>query len=78
MSEAEAGLLVPGLLGQDAFNLAVGTPLLLGSMWLARRGTLVGLLLWPGMLLYASYWYVIYVVGAPFSVLFPLSPRSSR
>lgn len=70
--EAEAGLLLPGLLGQDLFNLFVGVPLLLGSMWLARRGSLAGLLLWPGMLFYALYWYVLYVVGAPFGGLFLL------
>lgn len=72
VSEAEAGLLLPGLLGQDIFNLVMGVPLLLGSMWLARRGSLVGLLLWPGMLFYALYWYILYLVGAPFSVLFVL------
>lgn len=72
VTEAEAGLLLPGFLGQDIFNLIVGVPLLLGSMWLARRGSLVGLLLWPGALFYAMYWYVLYVVGAPFSVLFLL------
>jgi len=70
--EAEAGLLVPGLLGQDVFNLVVALPLLLGSMWLARRGSLVGLLLWPGSLFYVLYWYMLYLVGAPFSVLFLL------
>lgn len=72
VTEAEAGLLLPGLLGQDLFNLILGAPLLLGSMWLARRGSLVGLLLWPGMLFYALYWYVLYMVGAPFGVLFLL------
>jgi hypothetical protein len=71
-TEAEAGLLVPGLLGQDAFNLVVGVPLLLGCLWLARRGSLVGLLFWPGALLYELYWYVLYLIGAPFSVLFLL------
>lgn len=70
VTEAETGLLLPGLLAQDAFNLVVGVPLLLGSMWLARRGSLVGLLFWPGVLFYALYWYVLYLVGAPFSVLF--------
>lgn len=67
--EAEAGLLVPGLLGQDAFNLVVGLPILLGSMWLARRGSLAGLLLWPGALFYALYAYAIYLLGAPFTGL---------
>lgn len=72
VTEAEAGLLLPGLLGQDIFNLVIGVPLLLGTMWLARRGSLAGLLLWPGALFYALYWYVIYLVGAPFSALFLL------
>ena len=70
--EAEAGLLLPGLLGQDLLNLVVGAPLLLGSMWLARSGLLMGLLLWPGVLFYTLYWYVLYLVGAPFSALFLL------
>jgi hypothetical protein len=70
VTEAEAGLLLPGFLGQDAFNLLVGVPLLLGSLWLARRGSLVGLLFLPGTLFYALYWYVLYLTGAPFSVLF--------
>lgn len=72
VTEAEAGLLLPGFLGQDIFNLVVGAPLLLGSMWLARRGSLAGLLLWPGTLFYALYWYTLYLVGAPFSILFLL------
>ena len=71
-TEAEAGLLLPGLLGQDLFDLVVGVPLLLGAMWLARRGSPIGLLPWPGMLFYALYWSVLYLVGAPFSVLFLL------
>jgi len=70
VTEAEAGLLLPGFLGQDAFSLFVGLPLLLGSLWLARRGSLIGLLFWPGVLFYALYWYVLYLTGAPFSVLF--------
>lgn len=70
VTEAEAGLLLPGFLGQDAFNLLVGVPLLLGSLWLARRGSLVGLLFLPGTLFYALYWNVLYLTGAPFSVLF--------
>lgn len=70
VTEAEAGLLLPGFLGQDAFNLLVGVPLLLGSLWLARRGSLVGLLFLPGTLFYALYWYVLCLTGAPFSVLF--------
>ena len=72
VTEAEAGLLLPGFLGQDAFNLVVALPLLLGTMWLARRGSLAGLLLWPGALFYVLYWYLLYLIGAQFSELFLL------
>ena len=58
------------LVGQDTLNLIVGLPLLLGSMWLARRGSLVGLLLWPGALWYVAYDYGYYVLGAPFNWFF--------
>jgi hypothetical protein len=54
----------------DAFNLVVGLPILLCSMWLARRGNLIGLLCWPGALFYVLYMYVPYVIGVPFNVLF--------
>jgi hypothetical protein len=54
----------------DLFTLVLGLPLLLGSMWLARRGKLLGLLCWPGALLYMLYIYVAYAIGVPFNVLF--------
>jgi hypothetical protein len=54
----------------DAFHLVVGLPILLGSMWLARRGQLVGLLCWPGALLYVLYSFVLNLLGLPFDVLF--------
>lgn len=54
----------------DGFNLVVGLPILLGSMWLAGRGVLIGLLSWPGALFYVLYMYVSYVIGVPFNVLF--------
>lgn len=62
--------LLPLFVGQDALNLAVGLPILLGSMWLARRGALIGLLLWPGALFYVLYDYGYYVLGAPFNAFF--------
>lgn len=62
--------LFPLFVGQDALNLIVGVPLLLGSMWLARRGALIGLLLWPGALFYVVYDYGYYVLGAPFNAFF--------
>lgn len=56
--------------GGDAANLALGVPVLLACMWLVRRGFLVGLLLWPGALLYVLYASALYLVGAPYSWLF--------
>jgi len=54
----------------DVINLVVGLPALLGSMWLARRGKLVGLLCWPGRLLYVLFVYIMYAIRVPFGVLF--------
>lgn len=53
----------------DVINLILGLPILLGSMWLTSRGKLVGLLFWPGALLYVIYNYIAYVVGRPFDLL---------
>ena len=53
----------------DVVNLVIGLPILLGSMWLTRRDKLVGLLLWPGALLYFVYNYIAYVVGIPVSFI---------
>ena len=55
--------------GGDAVNLVIVLPTLLGSLWLARRGSLIGLLLWPGALFYTLYACVPYVVDAPFTAL---------
>lgn len=62
--------MLPLFVGQDALNIVVGLPILLGSMWLARRGSLIGLLLWPGALFYVAYDYGYYVLGAPYTVFF--------
>jgi len=56
--------------GTDVLNLVVGLPILLGSMWFAKRGSLIGLLLWPGALFYILYIYTFYILGVPFNVLF--------
>ena len=52
----------------DIVNLILGLPILLGSMWLTNRGKLVGLLFWPGALLYIIYNYTAYVFGIPFDI----------
>jgi hypothetical protein len=54
----------------DVVNLFIGLPLLLGSMWLARRGKLIGLLLWSGALFYVTYNYIAYAFARFFSVEF--------
>ena len=56
--------------GTDTLNLVVGVPILLGSMWFARRGSLIGLLIWPGALFYILYVYTFYILGVPFNILF--------
>lgn len=52
-------------LPNDFVNLLVGAPILLLSMALARRGRWIGLLCWPGALLYHFYNFIAYVVGLP-------------
>lgn len=61
--------LLQSFLANDAVNLFLGLPILLGSIWLTKRGKLVGLLFWPGALLYVLYNYIAYVFGIPFSLL---------
>ncbi len=64
--------LLQSFLPNDVVNLFIGVPILLGSMWLARRGRLIGLLFWPGALFYVLYNYIAYVFGMPFNVAFLL------
>ena len=61
-----AALLAPGqvyptqelreaALANDVINVVLGVPILLGAMWLTYRGKLIGLLFWPGALLFVVY-----------------------
>jgi hypothetical protein len=61
---------MPAFLGQDALSLIVGLPLLLGSITLARRGSLSGLLLWMGALFYNAYSYAFYPLSPEFNALY--------
>jgi hypothetical protein len=70
ITASTASIVVPGFRAHDAFNLAVALPILLATVWFARRGALIGLLLWPGALFYLLYTYTLYLVGAPFGPLF--------
>ena len=56
----------------DAVNLIIGLPILLGSMWLTMRGRLVGLLCWPGALFFVLYNYLAYVFAMPLNWMFLL------
>jgi hypothetical protein len=53
--------------GLDVVSLSLALPALLASLWLARRGSLVGLLCWPGALLFVLYLYAIYLLAMPYT-----------
>jgi hypothetical protein len=61
---------LPAFLTQDVLSLLVAVPLLIGSMWTARRGSVRGLLLWMGALFYVAYAYSYAVLGDRLSPLF--------
>lgn len=64
--------LLEGLMPNDVINLVVGVPILLVSIWLTQRGKLVGLLLWPGALVYAFYNYLAYIFVIPLNIVYLL------
>lgn len=64
--------LLRAFVSNDVVNLLIGLPLLLGSILMAWRGRLVGLLCWPGALLFVLYSYIAYLIALPFSAAFPL------
>jgi hypothetical protein len=57
----------------DVINLVLVLPILLGSIWFARRGRLLGLLFWPGALLVVFYNAMAYVFALPLNVAFLLN-----
>jgi len=60
-----------GFVSTDLLNLAVGVPVLLVSMWLVRRGQLIGLLCWPGagLLLMCSMLFIGVIPAMVFQAL---------
>jgi hypothetical protein len=64
--------LLRSFLPNDVCILLIGLPMLLGSMWLTRRGKPIGLLLWPGALFFVLYNYLVYVLAMPLNVAFLL------
>lgn len=57
----------------DIVNLCLGLPTLLLSLWLARRGHLLGLLFWPGALFYIFYNALAYTLALPLNAAFLLN-----
>lgn len=64
--------LLRAFVSNDVVNLFIGLPILPGSMWLAWRGKLIGLLCWPGALFFVLYNYIAYIFALPFSWVFLL------
>lgn len=56
--------------GNDLVTLVVAVPILVVAMIAARRGSIRGLLVWMGMLVYMVYNYMFYLYAAAFSALF--------
>ena len=59
--------LVQAFIPNDVVNLFIGLPILLGSLWAAWRGKLLGLLFWPGALFFGFYNSIAYTFALPFN-----------
>lgn len=59
-------------MANDVMTLLIGLPVLLLALLLVRGNRLLGLLVWPGALLYGTYNYISYLYVMPFSVLWPV------
>lgn len=64
--------LTTAFFANDVVNLAVGLPILVAAMALTRRGSLVGLLWWPGALFFVGYTYIVYLYAMPPNAVFLL------
>lgn len=59
-------------LPNDLVNLVIGLPILLGSLWSAWRGQLLGTLFLPGALFFVFYNATVYLFHLPLNVWFLL------
>ena len=57
--------IVNAFVPNDVVNLLVGLPTMIISLSLTRKERFLGLLFWPGPLLYIIYNYLIYVLAMP-------------
>ncbi len=64
--------LMLGYMPTDVINIIIALPILLLSIWHARKGGLLGILCLPGGLLYINYIFSIYLIGTNFNLLFIL------
>lgn len=62
--------LVNTFVTNDVVNLLVGLPTIIISLTLTMKDKLLGLLFWPGALLFIIYNYLIYVLAMPVSFAF--------
>ena len=62
--------LLNNFISNDIVNLIIGLPIILASIFLTIRSKLVGLLFWPGALLFIVYNYLIYVLAIPLNWIF--------
>ena len=63
--------LFENFISNDIVNLLIGFPIILVSIFLTMRGRLIGLLLWPGSLLFVVYNYLIYALAMPLNWMVP-------
>jgi hypothetical protein len=61
---------LPSFRTQDVITLVVVVPLLVTCLWLVRRGSVRGLLVWMGTLFYVAYAYSFAVLGTWLPPLF--------
>jgi hypothetical protein len=64
--------LLETFLPTDVSILFIALPMLLGSMWFTWREKWIGLLLWPGALIFVLYTYLTYVFAMPLNAAFLL------
>ena len=64
------GEVLNSFLPNDYVNLLAGLPFLVISLWLSRKGKLMGMLCLPGALFYMVYVYFPYLICVPFNFLF--------
>lgn len=63
-------LVASSWVGDDLVTFVVATPLFIGALVAARRGSTRATLVWLGMLVYSLYSYAFYLFGAAFNSLF--------